>query len=312
MAKTKRRGNKEVDSECPVTKGKCAAQTVENTVDKDTPEDLPQFAQFRILPLTVLPVAVTTDPLSSFSYHAMPKTKPLPVFHHLFIRAHETRNGDSSFPKGRTLFVVNIPADASERHFARLFRRCGKIERVVWKDYIGQWSDVHPTGSQAHIVFENEGAVEKAIGMKKRKRVWSDELEQNDETAVMNDDTDDRKVEQPRIGLAKWLAQHFSSRPNLADLQREVDTSLVAFEDAEREARIAAERLRNVPDEDGFVKVVRGRGRRNTNMDGQGASVTAARPEEVKKLKPKKKELIDFYRFQMRETKRNRKWILNT
>ncbi|KAJ3280214.1 Ribosomal RNA-processing protein 7 A, partial [Borealophlyctis nickersoniae] len=71
------------------------------------------------------------------------------------------------------------------------------------------------------------------------------------------------------------------------------------------QARLAQERARNVPDEDGFVLVTRARGRRNTNADASGATVTAARPEEVKKLKPKKKELVDFYRFQMRESKRN-------
>ncbi|CAG8817060.1 25808_t:CDS:2, partial [Dentiscutata erythropus] len=46
-------------------------------------------------------------------------------------------------------------------------------------------------------------------------------------------------------------------------------------------------------------------GKRNANTDGT-ITVTAAKPEEIKNLKPKNKELPDFYRFQMRESKRNK------
>ena len=62
---------------------------------------------------------------------------------------------------------------------------------------------------------------------------------------------------------------------------------------------------RNLPDADGFVTVTRARGHRNTNKDGSGATMTAVNPSVVKDLKPKDHGLVDFYRFQMREGKRN-------
>lgn len=67
----------------------------------------------------------------------------------------------------------------------------------------------------------------------------------------------------------------------------------------EREALAQLNRM----DEDGFTLVTR-KGRRGHNTDGT-ITVTAARAEDVKDLKPKKKELTDFYRFQMREAKRD-------
>ncbi|TPX72843.1 hypothetical protein SpCBS45565_g00191 [Spizellomyces sp. 'palustris'] len=269
---------------------------------------LTEFAQFRVLPITVRPLSVSDEHLPSFSHHAKTTTTSRSVMHFLFIRAHESKKPEPNLPNGRTIFVVNIPVDATERHFTRLFRRCGKIERVVWRDRHTEVQEpVLESGAQAHVVFVEEAALNRAMAMKSRKRVWSDELEEgNDVEADEQEGAPCKATSLPRpVGLAKWLKQHFASRPRLEDLQRAVDTSLVAFEDAEREARIAAEGRRNVPDEDGFVTVIRGRGRRNVNIDGHGASVTAARPEEIKKLKPKKKELVDFYRFQMRETKRN-------
>ncbi|KAI8820392.1 ribosomal RNA-processing protein 7-domain-containing protein [Fimicolochytrium jonesii] len=271
------------------------------------PAGLAQFGQFKVLPITMPPLAVATEPLTSFTTttRTIPTTL-IEVTHEMFIRAHEGKKADDALPAGRALFAVNVPADASERHFARLFRRCGRIERVVWHDEkhgngngIG---GVHKSGSNAHIIFTDREAVARAVGMKARRRVWSDAA---DEAEEAGDESVTTEAAPALHGLSKWLHQHALARPNLATLQQETDTTLVAFEDAERDARLAAENKRNVPDEDGFVTVVRGRGKRNVNVDGQGASVTAARPEEVKKLKPKKLELVDFYRFQMRESKRN-------
>ncbi len=76
------------------------------------------------------------------------------------------------------------------------------------------------------------------------------------------------------------------------------------FEEEEKRKKAEEIAKRNQPDADGFVTVTRARGRRNTNRDAAGAVVTAARPDELKALKPKKKELMNFYRFQVRESKK--------
>lgn len=56
--------------------------------------------------------------------------------HILYIREHvsKPRSGHATpfpFPNGRTLFVVNIPPDATERELALLFKPCGHVERVA-------------------------------------------------------------------------------------------------------------------------------------------------------------------------------------
>ncbi|KAI8910023.1 ribosomal RNA-processing protein 7-domain-containing protein [Powellomyces hirtus] len=275
------------------------------------------FGAFRILPLTLPPLPLSTHPLTQFTHHQHrpPTTATAVPAHHLFIRAHEPRKPQAGFPQGRTLFVANVPSDANEMHFARLFRRCGVVERVVWGggNASGPLLSVRRTGGTAHVVFVDEDAVERAVGMKERRRVWSDQVDNDNddgEAAAQQHAEDDGEqptpVTTPLHGLAKYLHLHYSSRPRLATLQSATDTTLAAFEDAERAARLAVEQSRNVPDQDGFVTVVRGKGRRGMNVDGQGAAVMAAKAEDVTNLKPKKKkELVDFYRFQMRENKRN-------
>ncbi|KAI8593875.1 ribosomal RNA-processing protein 7-domain-containing protein [Geranomyces variabilis] len=283
-----------------------------------TAAPLTQFGQFRILPVNVTPITAYTSPLPSFAAHSAATstpTQPIPAVHYLFIRAHEPRKPDPSLPAGRTLFIANVPTDATSAHFARLFRRCGVVERVAWGGGGGVGvttrDGVRRTGGHAHVVFKQHDAVENAVGMKSRARVWSAESVIEEDKNDDDDDVDPAKAAAAKKtttvlnGLAKYLAVHYAARPTLATLAAETNSTLAAFEDAERAARAAIESARNVPDADGFVTVVRGRGRKGMNSDGQGASVTAARAEDLKKLKPKKKELVDFYRFQLRENKRN-------
>lgn len=69
----------------------------------------------------------------------------------------------------------------------------------------------------------------------------------------------------------------------------------------ERKIREEEEAKRNMPDEDGFVTVMR-RGKKG-NSDGN-VTVHALRVEEASKLKPREVGQVDFYRFQAREAKR--------
>ena len=134
---------------------------------------LDTFAQFKILELT------------------LPNTHP--VVHTLFIRSHQSKKVDDDLPQGRTLFITNLPVDATDAHLARLFRKCGSIEKIYYKNYccsahatLEPFQDFCPTtdlrhfhtsGGKAYVVFKQEKSLEKVLQMKKRVRVWSDQLE---------------------------------------------------------------------------------------------------------------------------------------
>ncbi|KAK3499101.1 ribosomal RNA-processing protein 7-domain-containing protein [Neurospora hispaniola] len=104
----------------------------------------------------------------------------------------------------------------------------------------------------------------------------------------------------PQLGSI-WLKAHNQlSYPDRDQLQAAVDAFSTMFARREREAAEIAKRLRNEPDEDGFVTVTRG---------GRSAPATRNEAEEAKKkmiekAEKKKQEMTDFYRFQMRERKK--------
>ncbi|KAJ3091597.1 Ribosomal RNA-processing protein 7 [Quaeritorhiza haematococci] len=327
---------------------------------------LDTFASFKVLPITFPPITLSLSHITTFADHTpAAATESRAIEHCIYFKRHDVRGnsnskkkkaaaagGDdaedgeenagnkqgfssTSLPQGRTLFLLNLPVDASEAHLRRLFRRCGEIQEVIIHNEgkhirsarkMGKGEDEdnedametvdddesdeeeaeekkqlerylwipHRSGCSAHVIFSETAAVDRALNMTKRRRVWSDREEDGEGASGGH-----------LHGMQKWISQFFThSRTPLSTLQSRVDAHIKDFlsEEAARRAELLAKR--NQPDEDGFVLVTRARGRRNTNTDGSGATVTAARPDEVKALKPKSKELKNFYRFQMREEKR--------
>ena len=50
-----------------------------------------------------------------------------PALHYLYVRAHDSKEGDAELPAGKTLFVANVPPEFTEvrndaERFARLTR----------------------------------------------------------------------------------------------------------------------------------------------------------------------------------------------
>ncbi|WFD22086.1 hypothetical protein MEQU1_000748 [Malassezia equina] len=52
------------------------------------------------------------------------------ILHYMYIRPHASSSGDNVLPAGRTLFVVNVPVDASRGTLRELFRKAGAVESV--------------------------------------------------------------------------------------------------------------------------------------------------------------------------------------
>ncbi|WFD17795.1 hypothetical protein MCAP1_000004 [Malassezia caprae] len=52
------------------------------------------------------------------------------VLHYMYIRPHASASEDGELPAGRTLFVVNVPVDASRDTLRELFRKAGAVESV--------------------------------------------------------------------------------------------------------------------------------------------------------------------------------------
>ncbi|CAK7245932.1 MAG: hypothetical protein STHCBS139747_007537 [Sporothrix thermara] len=105
---------------------------------------------------------------------------------------------------------------------------------------------------------------------------------------------------------APWLAGHNRmAYPNREELRQSVDAFFALFNHQEAEAAELARRMRNVPDEDGFVTVSRG----TTGGAGRGVAARQqeaelARAKQLAKQERQRQDMTNFYRFQLRERKK--------
>jgi len=157
----------------------------------------------------------------------------------------------------------------------------------------GTWTrPLRRSGSTAVVLLADEKSVEqvlKAIAKvhkTKKYPVWA------------GNGLLDGKV--PPLGLV-WLKSHNRlSFPDSSLLQASVDAFSTLFARREQEAADIAKRLRNEPDEDGFVTVTRG----GRNAPASRTEAEEAKRRMLEKENKKKEELANFYRFQLRERKK--------
>ncbi|KAG0366831.1 ribosomal RNA-processing protein 7-domain-containing protein [Gamsiella multidivaricata] len=306
---------------------------------------LDQISNFYILPLHM--PSITASPNSA---HTSPAYEN--VLHYLYFKKHESPKEDPKTPKDRTLFVLNIPVDATESQLRELFKPYGRVVAVHFMDRVrdtnltkeerehqeelerlemqaaaaaaeaeakakgkkgskkqqlqkgsGSGEDdssshhriLYASGSQAYVIFLEEQELTKVLNMKRKKRSWI-------RTGAEATEADSAKL--ASLGVAKWINDYHRMRPAHSAIQIKVDDYMDKFERSEYEAQQAALARLNVMDEDGFTLVTRA-GSKGHNTDGV-IKIQAVKAEDVKNIKPKKKELQDFYRFQMREAKRDK------
>ncbi|KXS11879.1 hypothetical protein M427DRAFT_415580 [Gonapodya prolifera JEL478] len=355
------------------------------------------------------------------------------VVHYIYFKPHAVSGVPNSarayLPHDRTLFLTNVPFDASQSHIQRLFRRCGKVVRVVWPEDVPWWnlaeekaekemeesvdaeeedededmdSDnhdadadgtststsrkrkshtssssspspstskrartsppssspfahldrlpllpftdplsayphwrAHRTGGSAHVVFDHPEAVERAVAMGKRRRVWAEEEEEEGQGGGAEgegeEDGDDGEKEdgeeesmhphevgvlarakkmaavgkKPR-GVERYLLLHHLRRPHpralfpiLARTLAQHDRAAALLRDRGRQPKVDADGFTVVGPGEGFKKgevVSRAPGKKGGRSAGGGG-------EEGKEKKKAKGDasLVDFYRFQFKD-----------
>lgn len=176
---------------------------------------LAEIAGFKLLPISMPPLVLTTDfPVSAKSAARFSQKLPekelrsVAVTHNMYFRRHESRKEDG-LPKGRTLFIAGIPADTTEYHLKNLFAECGPVQKIVWGDLprsrqTGDAEDgegeggqellallpvpylPHPGGTTIHLVFKTKDAADAALDMRPLERKWDGTRRESD----MEEDTD--------------------------------------------------------------------------------------------------------------------------
>lgn len=274
---------------------------------------------FSVLPITIPPLP------------AYPKT----VVHHVYVRRNSPKVPTEDH--ARSLFLSNVPVDSTEAHFRALISSlvgAGRFEGITLEggrraasagasalpaqaarlaahskkrkrdDDVAErdgeeaaaqlpatWSrDLHRSGSTAVALLADEKSVDlvlKAIARLHKTQkypVWGEGVSSSDVAPLGS----------------KWLLAHNAlTYPSRTALQDSVDAFFVLYNRREQEAAELAKRLRNEPDEDGFVTVTRGGGARSNPARAHEAE--EARRRLAEREARKREGLTNFYRFQLRE-----------
>ncbi|XP_066903968.1 putative ribosomal RNA-processing protein 7 homolog B [Halyomorpha halys] len=103
------------------------------------------------------------------------------------------------------------------------------------------------------------------------------------------------------FGLPKWCKEYNRALINPADIKDEIDNYMEEYDRKVEEEEKRLKELTTEPDEEGWVTITK-----------KGRNPGFARKESVlknimkkNKLKQKKKQLINFYSFQIKESKMN-------
>lgn len=265
----------------------------------------------------ILPIAIRPTP-----------AYPVKTTHHVYVRSHAPKI--PTIDDSRSLFLVNVPVDSTSPHFRAIFVSlvgAGRFESITFEnerrnspssvipaikstkvqkrkrasdtdfeintELPKTWDrEMHKSGSTAVAVFADEKSVEAVLKAIKRLHksgkekfpVWGEDLSE--------------KV--PKLGSHRYLTHHKMRYPDPDLLGASVDAYMMEFNMKEEEATQMAKRLRNVPDDDGFVTVTRGGRTGPARRD----DAETKRLEMEEKEEKKRKEMGDFYRFQLRERRK--------
>lgn len=266
---------------------------------------------------TVLPLRL--PPLPS---HAKETT------HYLYLRANAPKLPTEDTP--REVFLVNVPVDATEVHLRSLFAEQlggARIERIDFEGARvgkGITAPVAPSKGKKRKRSQIEDGVEAAGGEEvgNLPEVWDRETHRSGGTAVVTfvDKPSAelalkearRAVKQgrdiiwrtevegrvPPLGTARYLAHHKLRYPDPTVLQESVDAFMTAFSAQEAARAKSLARQRSVPDAEGFITVTRG------GRAGPAREEEAKAKEEELRKRDKNRVKEDFYRFQVREKRK--------
>lgn len=288
---------------------------------------------FRHSTMVPMPTSKIASQVQDFTvlpliFPALP-SYPKETTHYLYLRANAPKVPTEDTP--RELFLANVPVDATETHFRSLFAdQLGgaRVENVDFPDTrVGKgiiapvvrpegkkgkkrkrglkdgsatageevgllpevWDrQLHRSGGTAVVRFVDRPSAEMALREAKRAT-------KNDKRIIWGAGIEDKI---PPLGSSRYLTHHKLRYPDPDILQASVDAYMTAFSAQEAERTKSLARQRSVPDEDGFITVTRG-GRAGPAREEE----TKAKEEELKK-REKNRVQSDFYRFQVREKKK--------
>ncbi|RYC65430.1 hypothetical protein CHU98_g777 [Xylaria longipes] len=281
------------------------------------PDNSTSSEEFSTLPISI-------PPLPSYAVHAT---------HYVYLRRNAPKIATPN--DSRSLYLANVPTDSTEAHFRALFANlvgAGRFESIAFEQDKKGAKTSHEPAQAERLAKHHKKRKREDEELQHRKEeaaaelpdTWTRELHRSGSSAIAllaDEKSVDfvlkavKKLQKskkyptwgegvkdgvPTFG-AQWLKAHNRlAYPGNDAVQAVVDAYFTVFNRKEEEAHQLAKRLRNEPDEDGFVMVTRG----GRNAPARRDEAEEAKQKMLDKQQKKKDETQDFYRFQLRERRK--------
>ncbi|XP_026201937.1 ribosomal RNA-processing protein 7 homolog A [Anabas testudineus] len=219
--------------------------------------------------------------------------------HKLYVKEHRVRTEKSSHrPLDRTLFVLNIPPYCSVAVVKDLFSQFGSVQSVELRDHPGSFKDSEPKLSKFFKPAEKQGFKVGYIVFQNSTSITAAKSHPHDAPLVVC--TEQHPV---KTGVEKWIQQYTESFVQPEKLQKLVDYFMEDYdkqkeEEAERQKKEAEQQQE---DEEGWVTVSRGQKGTKARPHSEAANRRTLQKELKKK---KRKELMNFYTWQHKNTQK--------
>ncbi|VVT43503.1 uncharacterized protein SAPINGB_P000015 [Magnusiomyces paraingens] len=212
---------------------------------------------------------------------SLSKEKKNPVYHVIYLKKHDMKSlvDNEHSEEGRVVYAVNLPISSS---IDQIKSFCQDVAGVIVEDYRPE------TGNRAQIVFVDKASCSRFLS--KAKQLYKLD---KDVYIWPNDDS----------GYKKYISKGFEKFTDPVTLMKSVNEFMNAYNEAEEREKRSRRSKSGLVDEDGFTLVV-------SNARGSKASIAAQTSATQAKLKleadkrNKKSQMVDFYRFQIREQKK--------
>ncbi|TKS91561.1 Ribosomal RNA-processing protein 7 -like protein A [Collichthys lucidus] len=219
--------------------------------------------------------------------------------HRLYVKEHRVRAERSSHrPLDRTLFVLNVPPYCSEGVVKELFSQFGSVQSVELRDHPGSSQESGPKLSKVFKPAAKQGFKVGYVVFQDSSSLKEAKSHPHDEPLVVC--TEQRPV---RTGVQKWIQQYQQSFIQPDTLQQMVDSFMVEYDKRKEEVaeRQRKEAEQQEEEDEGWVKVTRGPKGTKARPHSEAANKRALQKEIKKK---KRKELMNFYTWQHRNTQK--------
>ncbi|KAJ8377363.1 hypothetical protein AAFF_G00260920 [Aldrovandia affinis] len=219
--------------------------------------------------------------------------------HSMYVKEHRVRaEKNTSRPVDRTLFAINIPPYCSEQVVRELFSQFGEIQSVELREKPGATEPTESKLSKYFTATQKEGFKVAYIVFKNSSGVTAAKCHPSDTPLVVS--TEQRPV---RTGLQKWVHEYSHSVIQPDKLQAAVDSFMREYDKKKEESEQQKKEAEEQQEEEGegWVKVTRGARGSKARPHTEAANQKALQRESRKK---KRKELMNFYTWQHRNTQR--------